>query len=588
MKRQRSTRCFASLTLLIFALVCGIGALDSHAQSGVPRTTDPPGGQAQGKKDNITPGYKIIEGDIQVPITQSPGSTFESNLWPGGVVYYNFDINVTPERQAIARQSMALWRKVANVSFVETPPNVVPFRGHIHIRDAGKNSSPVGMTFYSDLNIQSWENIYIIAHELGHTLGLEHEQSRPDRDIYVKVFPERVDGDHDTDFGLKRDSRKFGPYDFDSIMQYGKCAFAKDCQCDANMKCDGQTIEVQAPFTRFWTDKIGQRTHLSYWDGVTMSLLYPLGTDRFVDATYQGKSPQGTFFDPYQNLLTGVNATPYGGTLWIQPGVYTVKSLSRRMTLRAPIGDVRIIPPLDGVAGPSLAAVSAASYNGEVSAESIGAAFGNNLASTTLAATSLPLPTTLGGISLKVTDSAGVERDAPLFFVSPSQVNFQAPAGSSVGIARLSIVNGAKEVAFGFVPIVKASPGLFSANTNGQGLPAALLLRVRSDGQFYEPLMRYDAQQQQFIPVPIDLGPDGDQVFLILYGTGFRNSGEAGVRVIIGDEDAEVSYAGAAPGYAGLDQANVRVPRSLIGKGDVTIEFTANNRSANAVTIVVK
>jgi len=294
--------------------------------------------------------------------------------------------------------------------------------------------------------------------------------------------------------------------------------------------------------------------------------------------------------DPYQNLLTGVNATPYAGTVWIQPGVYnTVSRLSRRMTLRAPLGNVRIDPVVFvATPGPPLAAVSAASYNGEVAAESIGAAFGDNLASTTLAAISLPLPITLGGVSMKVKDSAGVERDAPLFFVSPSQVNFQAPAGLSVGIAELSIFKGAELVGVGSVPIVKASPGLFSANSDGQGLPAALLLRVRGDGQFYEPLMRYDPQQQQFIPVPIDLGPDGDQVFLILYGTGFRYSGEAGVRVIIGDEDADVSYAGAAPGYAGLDQANVRVPRSLIGKGEVTIELTANNRSANAATIVVK
>ena len=189
---------------------------------------------------------------------------------------------------------------------------------------------------------------------------------------------------------------------------------------------------------------------------------------------------------------------------------------------------------------------------------------------------------------MKVKDSAGVERDAPLFFVSPSQVNFQAPAGSSVGIAELRIFNGAELVGVGSVPIVKASPGLFSANSDGQGLPAALLLRVSGDGQFYEPLMRYDAQQQRFIPVPIDLGPEGDQVFLILYGTGFRDSGDGGVRVTIGEELADVSYAGAAPGYAGLDQANVLLPRILIGKGEVTIDFTANNRSANTTSIVVK
>ena len=58
--------------------------------------------------------------------------------------------------------------------------------------------------------------------------------------------------------------------------------------------------------------------------------------------------------------------------------------------------------------------------------------------------------------------------------------------------------------------------------------------------------------------------------------------------VTIGDEEAEVLYAGPAPGFAGLDQANVRVPRGLIGKGEVTILLTADNRSSNAVTVSIR
>jgi uncharacterized protein (TIGR03437 family) len=58
--------------------------------------------------------------------------------------------------------------------------------------------------------------------------------------------------------------------------------------------------------------------------------------------------------------------------------------------------------------------------------------------------------------------------------------------------------------------------------------------------------------------------------------------------VAVGGEYADVSYAGAAPGFAGVDQANVLLPRSLAGKGEVNILLTADNRSANAATISVR
>ena len=123
---------------------------------------------------------------------------------------------------------------------------------------------------------------------------------------------------------------------------------------------------------------------------------------------------------------------------------------------------------------PHDASVSAASYNGELAAESIASAFGENLAAGTAIATSLPLPTQLGGLTVKVTDAAGAERDAPLFFVSPNQINYQVPAGTSVGIASIAVYDsGGNIVAGGTVPITAAAPALFSANASGEGVPAA-------------------------------------------------------------------------------------------------------------------
>ncbi|MGH9936234.1 MAG: hypothetical protein ACREAM_08310, partial [Blastocatellia bacterium] len=129
------------------------------------------------------------------------------------------------------------------------------------------------------------------------------------------------------------------------------------------------------------------------------------------------------------------------------------------------------------VSGPggvgAVASVSAASFSGlELAAESIAAAFGQDLATATEAATSLPLPTTLAGASVRVRDSAGTERAAPLFFASPLQINYQIPPGAAPGAASVSVLRGETVIAAGAAPIAMVAPGLFAANANGQGVAA--------------------------------------------------------------------------------------------------------------------
>jgi uncharacterized protein (TIGR03437 family) len=196
----------------------------------------------------------------------------------------------------------------------------------------------------------------------------------------------------------------------------------------------------------------------------------------------------------------------------------------------------------------------------------------------------------LGGISLKVTDSAGMERLAPLFFVSPGQINYLMPPGAANGPATLMVTNGAGPVASGAAQIFSVAPGLFTANSSGQGVPAGFALRVKADGsQSFEPVAQFDSTQNRFVPAPIDLGTGADQVFLALYGTGLRfRSSLSAVNCVIGGSSNEVLYADAAPGFVGLDQVNVRLSRTLIGRGAVDVALSVDGKAANTVRIRIR
>ncbi|MEP7336458.1 MAG: hypothetical protein ABI977_01725, partial [Acidobacteriota bacterium] len=77
--------------------------------------------------------------------------------------------------------------------------------------------------------------------------------------------------------------------------------------------------------------------------------------------------------------------------------------------------------------------------------------------------------------------------------------------------------------------------------------------------------------------------------FLLLFGTGFRgNGGLPNVNVKIGGETASVQYAGPQSDFVGLDQSNVLIPRSLIGRGEVDVIMTIGAKTSNIIKVAIK
>ncbi len=268
------------------------------------------------------------------------------------------------------------------------------------------------------------------------------------------------------------------------------------------------------------------------------------------------------------------------------PGVFavTVVATSRTGSVAATVS-VTVVAPAPPAPGP-LSITLATSATSAIAPLSIASAYGANLATGTASGSAAPGAPLLG-TSVTVTDASGVTLPATLFFVSPSQVNFLVPQAAS-GAATVTVTSGSGAVSRGTVTVASVVPGLFSADGSGGGPAAAVVLRVRQDGtRSYADAATVDASGRATL-VPIDLGvAAGDQVFLELYGTGFRGSASPAT-VTIGGVPVTVTFSGAQGGDPGLDQADVLLPASLAGSGTISVVLSASGVTANVVQIAVE
>jgi uncharacterized protein (TIGR03437 family) len=212
---------------------------------------------------------------------------------------------------------------------------------------------------------------------------------------------------------------------------------------------------------------------------------------------------------------------------------------------------------------------------GPIANGSIVSAFGSGLAESAMGATSLPLPTKLAGATITIKDSSGATNDAPLFYVSPTQINYAVPAATAVGSATITITSNGS-VFNANQQIVPVAPGLFSApNRFAAGFSA-----VNVNGVVKLTLLVQDGAL-----VPVDVS--GGQTYLELFGTGIRNHSDPVVATIRGT-NVTAAYAGAQGVYIGEDQINIQLPSSLQGSGEVALSLNVDGQTSNTVVFLIK
>ncbi|XP_049301278.1 zinc metalloproteinase nas-36-like [Anopheles funestus] len=159
------------------------------------------------------------------------------DVWPNATVPYEIEADFTDEERATLNKAFAQFEEKTCVRFVQRTEELE----YVTITNnregcysyVGRNSDPA----YNTLNLQTpscMDNVGTPVHELMHTLGFMHEQSRRDRDTYIQFFPQNLapkyqDADFiNTNFAIYNESSTtYGqPYDFVSVMHYSRFAAA--------------------------------------------------------------------------------------------------------------------------------------------------------------------------------------------------------------------------------------------------------------------------------------------------------------------------------------------------------------------------
>ena len=263
-------------------------------------------------------------------------------------------------------------------------------------------------------------------------------------------------------------------------------------------------------------------------------------------------------------------------------GLPSLRALDLKIPVRLTLAEAA---PVIGEGG----IVNGASFAPEaaVSPGSIASLFGMNLAAATEAVTALPLPTMLAGAEVLVAGTQVLVNDtpAPLFFVSPSQINFQMPFEVTGPTVPIAVVSGGVRGPEVMVNVAPAAPGIFTAVPGGSG-QGAILNEDFSPNSAENPaavgsVVQIFATGLGGTDPPLATGQPGAS------SPPFNLTAMVPV-VMIGGASAEVLASGMAPGFVGLYQVNARVQAATPAGDEVLLKIEIGGGSSNTVTLAVR
>lgn len=271
---------------------------------------------------------------------------FFLNYWQNGVIPYVINSGFSSAHQATILQAMSDWENVSGVDFIPMTGSVSKFISFVPTVDTNAShigvASTTGQSIY--LGTANGLDLATAIHEIGHSMGLFHEQSRSDRDNFIVINTSNIVSgqahNFNTYFQNNLNGVDVGPFDFSSIMLY------------PSVITDGRFVNNVAIPTlkRLDSSQWNRNTSISSGDAATVSQIFgaPFArleiTNKYFDETYSGQTHSiYSIDDVYVKIYADAQCTvPYIGsssiTIKLIYDEYLPTHSSEHLTITIPSG----------------------------------------------------------------------------------------------------------------------------------------------------------------------------------------------------------------------------------------------------------